>query len=72
MPSDGTIGGLVGRLDVLRIECPTCGQQGRYQVARPCCACPRRSHLVQTTLSARIVAIRRPSGQADEKTVEPR
>jgi hypothetical protein len=34
MPSDGTIGGLVGRLDVLRIECPTCGRQGRYRVAR--------------------------------------
>jgi hypothetical protein len=30
MPSDGTIGGLVGKLDVLRIECPTCGRQGRY------------------------------------------
>jgi len=25
MPSDGTIGGLVGKLHVLRIECPTCG-----------------------------------------------
>jgi hypothetical protein len=34
MPSDGTIGGLVGKLDVLRIECPTCGRQGRYHVAR--------------------------------------
>ena len=34
MPSDGTIGGLVGKVDVLRIECPTCGRQGRYQVAR--------------------------------------
>jgi hypothetical protein len=34
MPSDGTIGGLVGRLDVLRVECPTCGRQGRYHVAR--------------------------------------
>ena len=31
MPSDGTIGGLVGKLLVLRIECPTCG---RYHVAR--------------------------------------
>jgi hypothetical protein len=29
MPSDGTIGGLVGKLDVLRIECPTCGRQPR-------------------------------------------
>jgi hypothetical protein len=29
MPSDGTIGGLVGNLDVLRVECPTCGRQGR-------------------------------------------
>ena len=34
MPSDGTIGGLVGKLDVLRVECPTCGRQGRYNVAR--------------------------------------
>jgi hypothetical protein len=33
MPSDGTIGGLVGKLDVLRVECPTCGRQGRYHVA---------------------------------------
>jgi hypothetical protein len=30
MPSDGTIGGLVGKLEVLRVECPTCGRQGRY------------------------------------------
>jgi hypothetical protein len=35
MPGDGTIvGGLVGKLDVLRLECPTCGRQGRYRVAR--------------------------------------
>jgi hypothetical protein len=34
MPSDGMIGGLVGKLDVLWIECPTCGRQGRYHVAR--------------------------------------
>jgi hypothetical protein len=34
MPGDGTIGGLVGKLDVLRLECPTCGRQGRYHVAR--------------------------------------
>jgi hypothetical protein len=34
MPSDGTIGGLVGKLLVLRVECPTCGWQGRYHVAR--------------------------------------
>ena len=33
MPFDDTIGGLVGRLDVLRIECPTCGRRGRYLVA---------------------------------------
>jgi hypothetical protein len=33
MPSDGTIGGLVRKLDALRIECPTCGRQGRYRVA---------------------------------------
>ncbi len=34
MPSDGTIGGLVGKLAVLRVECATCGRQGRYHVAR--------------------------------------
>jgi hypothetical protein len=34
MSSDGTIGGLVGKLEVLRVECPACGRQGRYQVAR--------------------------------------
>jgi hypothetical protein len=34
MSSDGTIGGLVGKLDVLRVECATCGRQGRYHVAR--------------------------------------
>jgi hypothetical protein len=34
MPSDGTIGGLVSKLIVLRVECPTCGRQGRYHVAR--------------------------------------
>jgi hypothetical protein len=33
MPNDGTIAGLVGKLDVLRIECLTCGRQGRYHVA---------------------------------------
>jgi hypothetical protein len=31
---DGTIGYLVGKLQLLRIECPTCGRQGRYHVAR--------------------------------------
>jgi hypothetical protein len=34
MPSDGTIGGLVGKLKVLRIECPNCGRQGLYHGAR--------------------------------------
>jgi hypothetical protein len=34
MPLDGTIGYLVGKLDVLRVECPTCGREGRYHVAR--------------------------------------
>ena len=33
MPLDRTIGGLVGSLDVLRIECATCGRQGRYRIA---------------------------------------
>ena len=32
LPLDGTIGGLVGMLDVLRIECPTCNRTGRYNV----------------------------------------
>jgi hypothetical protein len=30
MPSDGAISGLVGKPDMLRVECP----MGRYQVAR--------------------------------------
>jgi hypothetical protein len=34
MPFDGTIGYLVGKLYVLRLECPKCGRQGRYPVAR--------------------------------------
>jgi hypothetical protein len=34
MPSDGTIGYLVGKLDMLRVECPTCGRRGGYRVAR--------------------------------------
>jgi hypothetical protein len=34
MPSDGTIGGLVGKLMVLQIECPKCDRRGRYYVAR--------------------------------------
>jgi hypothetical protein len=34
MPFDGTFGYLIGKLDVLRIECPTCGRQGRYHVAQ--------------------------------------
>jgi hypothetical protein len=34
MPSDGTIGGLVGKLIVLRVECPTCGRHSRYHVMR--------------------------------------
>ena len=34
MPADGTLGYLVDKLYVLRIECPTCGRRGRYRVAR--------------------------------------
>jgi hypothetical protein len=34
MPFDGTLGYLAGKLDVLRVESPTCGRQGRYHVAR--------------------------------------
>ena len=33
-PLDGTTGSLVGRLDVLRIECQQCGRFGRYNVAK--------------------------------------
>jgi hypothetical protein len=33
-PLDGTIGSLVGRLDVLRVECQQCGRFGRYTVAK--------------------------------------
>jgi hypothetical protein len=31
---DGTLGSLVGRLDVLRVECQQCGRFGRYDVAK--------------------------------------
>jgi hypothetical protein len=34
LPLDGTIGGLVGMLDVLWVECPICGRQAHYDVAR--------------------------------------
>jgi hypothetical protein len=33
-PLDGTLGSLVGRLDVLRVECQQCGRFGRYDVAK--------------------------------------
>jgi len=35
MPRDGAIvfGDLIGKLDVLRIECPKCGRSGRYRLA---------------------------------------
>ena len=32
--SDGTVGYLVGKLDVLRVECDKCGRSGRYRVLR--------------------------------------
>jgi hypothetical protein len=33
MPRDGAIifNDLIGKLDVLRIECPKCGRSGRYR-----------------------------------------
>ena len=34
MPFDGTINYLLGKLDILRVECPACGRRGRYRVAR--------------------------------------
>jgi hypothetical protein len=34
MPFDGTINYLVGKLHILRVECPTCGRRGGYRVAR--------------------------------------
>jgi hypothetical protein len=33
-PLDGTIGSLVGRLDLLRVECWQCRRFGRYHVAK--------------------------------------
>ena len=35
MPRDGAIifGDLIGKLDLLRIECPKCGRSGRYRLA---------------------------------------
>jgi hypothetical protein len=37
MPRDGAIifSDLIGKLDVLRIECPKCGRSGRYRLADP-------------------------------------
>ena len=34
MSQRGTFGFVVGSLDVLRVECPTCGRHGRYRTAR--------------------------------------
>jgi hypothetical protein len=36
MPRDGAIifGDLIGKLDLLRVECPKCGRTGRYQRGR--------------------------------------
>jgi hypothetical protein len=36
MPRDGaiTFGDLVGKLDVLVVDCPKCGRSGRYAVRR--------------------------------------
>jgi hypothetical protein len=36
MPRDGaiTFGDLIGKLDVLVVECPKCGRTGRYAVRR--------------------------------------
>jgi len=35
MPRDGAIifGDLIGKLDLLRVECPKCGRSGRYRLA---------------------------------------
>jgi hypothetical protein len=35
MPRDGAIifGDLIGKLDVVRVECPKCGRSGRYRLA---------------------------------------
>ena len=35
MPRDGAIifGDLIGKLDMLRIECPKCGRSARYRLA---------------------------------------
>jgi hypothetical protein len=35
MPRDGAIifGDLIGKLDVLRVECPKCGRGGQYRLA---------------------------------------
>jgi hypothetical protein len=34
VPSDASIGYLASKLFMLRVQCPTCGRRGRYQVAR--------------------------------------
>jgi len=43
MPRDGAIifGDLIGKLDMLRIECPKCGRSGRYRLADLIMRCDR-------------------------------
>jgi hypothetical protein len=69
MPHDGAIifSDLIGKLDVLRIECPKCGRAGRHRIAdliaryghdeKPFAwtDAPRRDHLRRPDRHARIV-----------------
>ncbi len=57
MPSDGTLGYLVGKLDMLRIECPRCDRQGRYHEKR---SSLRQESLRPSVMSPTSVALERP------------
>ena len=43
MPRDGAMifSDLIGKLDMLRIECPKCGRSGRYRLADLIMRCDR-------------------------------
>ncbi len=48
MPSDGAIifGDLIGKLDIVRVECPKCGRSGRYRLANLLMRCGRNEKLL--------------------------
>jgi hypothetical protein len=51
MPRDGAIifGDLVGKLDMVRVECPKCGRAGRYRLADLITRCGRDAKIFAFT-----------------------